>query len=488
MTDSNRLRLTHVREATLGTTPNTPRMRTARLTGETLEYAPEFVDSEELRDDRMNEDPIKVGERNAGPVNFEFSFPPDGSPESDWLESAFFNEWALAPVRDNDGTSDSVITDVTASSDTYTVAAGAAFVEGHLVRATGFTNAGNNGIFRAQSGSDDEAVVAPSSPGLTDEAAPPAAARLKVVGFQGASGDLNATADGISSSSLDFTTLGLSVGQWVKIGGTATGDKFVTTALNGWARIAAIAANLLTLDNKPSSWTTETGTGLTVKVWFGDQLKNGVTMLPQTLERRFMGQQTPTSVIQRGMVVDQYQVQMQRKQRIVGSATFLGMSGEVTNTSLDASPDARSTGRVMAGSVNVARVSEDGAALAGPNYSQSFNLTIRNNLRDKGDLTQIPLVDIGAGDQVVEAELSTYFGSKALMDKLLAGGTGSLASILQKDSQALVWQLPRITRMGGAASATAKNQDVMLPLRVKASKDTTTGAQIILDRLEYYEA
>lgn len=486
MTDSNRLRLTHVREVTLGTTPGTPRMRTARLTGETLEYTPEFVDSEELRDDRMNEDPIKVGERNAGPVNFEFAFPPDNSPESDWLESAFFAEWALAAVRDNDGTSDSVITDVADTTDVVTCATGTAFVAGQIARFTGFTAAANNGVFKCTTGS--ATVPAFLGANFVAEAAPPAAARIKVVGFQGASGDLNATADGISSSALDFTTLGLSVGQWIKIGGTATADKFVTTALNGWARIAAIAQNLLTLDNKPTGWTTETGTSLTVKVWFGDQLKNGTTMLGQTLERRFMGQDTPTSVIQRGMVVDQLQLQMQRKQRITGSSTFLGMSGEVNNTSLDASPDARSTGRVMAGSVNVARVSDDGAAVAGPNYSQSFSLTIRNNLRDKGDLTQIPLIGIGAGDQVVEGELSTYFGSKALMDKLLAGGTGSLASILQKDSQAIVLQLPRITRMGGAASATAKNQDVMLPLRVKASKDTTTGAQVILDRLEYYEA
>lgn len=486
MTDSNRLRLTHVREATLGTTPNTPRMRTARLTGETLEYAPEFVDSEELRDDRMNEDPIKVGERNAGPVNFEFSFPPDNSPESDWLESALFAEWVLAPVRDNDGTPDSVITDVADTTDVVTCTTGTAFVAGHLARFTGFTAAANNGVFKCTTGS--ATVPAFLGANFVAEAAPPAAARIKVVGFQGASGDLNATADGISSSSLDFTTLGLAVGQWIKIGGTATGSKFVTAALNGWARISAIAANLLSLDNKPSGWTTETGTGLTVKVWFGDRIANGTTMLGQTLERRFMGQQTPTSIIQRGMVVDQYQLQMQRKQRITGSATFLGMSGEVTNTSLDASPDARSTSRVMAGSVNVARVSDDGAAVAGPNYSQSFNLTIRNNLRDKGELTQIPLIDIGAGDQVVEGELTTYFGSKTLMEKLLAGGTGQVASIIQKDGQAVVLDLPRITRMGGAASATAKNQDVTLPLRFKASKDPVTGAQIALNRLEYYEA
>ena len=40
----------------------------------------------------------------------------------------------------------------------------------------------------------------------------------------------------------------------------------------------------------------------------------------------------------------------------------------------------------------------------------------------------------------------------------------------------------------GSPNAGAKNQDVMLPLGFKASKDeATTGAMIVMDRLEYLE-
>jgi hypothetical protein len=49
-----------------------------------------------------------------------------------------------------------------------------------------------------------------------------------------------------------------------------------------------IAAAKLTLDNLPTGWTTDAGTSQTVKVWFGDQLKNGTTQFGQTIERGFL--------------------------------------------------------------------------------------------------------------------------------------------------------------------------------------------------------
>jgi hypothetical protein len=66
MTVANRLRVSMVRETTPGTTPTTPRMRKKRLTGEALTFAPEFLDSDELRDDRMMGDPMLIMQAAAG--------------------------------------------------------------------------------------------------------------------------------------------------------------------------------------------------------------------------------------------------------------------------------------------------------------------------------------------------------------------------------------------------------------------------------------
>ncbi|MBN9242431.1 MAG: hypothetical protein J0I98_06525 [Mesorhizobium sp.] len=487
MTDSNRLRMTLVKESTLGATPDTPRMRTMRVTGEGLQYTPNFVNSNEIRSDRMLSDPIKVNEQNSGPINFELSYPVSDSPLSSLLESTMFNSWANTPAFDNDGTADSVVTDAGTTTDTYVVAAnGDDAKAGHLVRATGFTNAANNQVFKVVSATGT--TIVGSSLSLTAETAPPATARLKVVGFQGASADISAAADGLTSSSLDFTTLGLAVGQWIKIGGSAAGDKFATAACNGWARITAIATNALTLDNLPSGWTTDAGTGKTVKVWFGDQLKNGVSRISHTIERGFMGQAVPTYIIQRGMVVGQATLNFTTEQVISGTFTMNGLTGEQTTSALDASPDAETSNPIMSANVNVGRIAESGVAVTSPNFVRSAQLSFNNNLRMITAVGNVGAVDIGVGEFAVDVTLETYFGSNALLAKLLAGTVGNINLRTAKNSQAVILALPRLTFTGGAPSAGSKNTDVMLNLTGSVSKDTLTAASAIINRLEYFEA
>lgn len=487
MTDSNRLSLTVVKETTLGTTPTTPRMRKMRVTGESLSYQPQSVTSDELRSDRMTADPILVGIQNQGGINFELSYPPPNSPLSIFLESLFFSTWKQTPERDNDGTADSVITDLAATGGVITCITGAAFVVGHLIRNSGFTNSGNNGLFRITTGSATVPAVGNSL--LTNETAPPAAARVKVVGFQGASGDITATASGLGSTSLDFTTLGLAIGQWIKVTGEGGAFQFANDACTGWMRITGIAATALTCDNLPSGWTTDAGGSKTIRVYFGDQLKNGVTKSGATIERGFLGQTVPTYIAQTGMVAGQLDLTIASKQKITGSLSFMGMSGSQSTTSLDASPDAApdvATYRVMAGSANVGRIAEAGAALSGPNWVRSLRLSVQNNLRMIEAVDSIAAVDIGAGSQDVTAQVEAYFGSNTLLAKVLAMTATNVNARVELDSRAIVLGLPRLTPMSGSPNAGGRNQDVMISLAMQASYDSVTGAHMILDRLEYY--
>lgn len=477
-----------MRETTPGTTPASPRMRTMRITGESLSFEPNYIDSAEINSDRMLGDPAKNMQSSSGGINFELSYPDDNSPLSEVIRSAMFNPWVNTPTFFNDGTADSVVTDAGTTSNTYAVVSGGgSVVAGHLVRATGFTNSANNQIFKAASSTGTTIVGTALS--LTAETAPPATARLKVVGFQGASADITATSTGLGSTALDFTTLGLSVGQWVKVGGTAAGDKFATAACNDWARVTGIASAALTLDNLPATWATDSGTGKTIKVWFGDQIKNGITPSSVTIERGFLGQTVPTYITNTGMEVGNLTTTITSKANIVGSATFMGMGGGESTVAGGTSYDAITTGNVMAANANVGRLGVNGSQLVGPNWSQSISFVIENNLRTVESVDSASPVAIREGECKVTGDMNTYFGSDTELAAFYAGTTRPINARVAKNGQAIIYQVPRATyRAGGNPSATAKNTDIMAKYQYQASRDSATNAHIVLDRIEYFES
>lgn len=476
-----------VRETTPGTTPTTPRIRTMRITGESLQFNPTYVDSDEIRSDRMNNDPILVFQDSSGSLNFELSYPDDSTPLAEIFRSAFMNPWVETPTRDNDGVADSVITAVATAGTVVTVTTGAAFVAGQLVQFSGFGVAANNGIFKVTTGS--ATVPAFVGSGITDEAVPPAAAKMKVVGFVGAAADITATATGLGSTALNFTTLGLVVGQWIKIGGTAAGDKFATAALNDWMRITAITATALTLDNRPTGWTTDAGAGKTIKVWFGDQIRNGTLETAFTVERGFLGQTTPVYIVTKGMHVNSLSLNFLSKQKITGVAALMGMGGSESTATLDAAYDAATTNVVMAANSNVGRLAENGATLTSPNWARSFDFTINNNLRQLEDVSSISPPAVREGEATVTGKIESYFGDDTLLAKFYAGTATAINARVSKNSQAMIFQVPRATlRGGGNPSATAKNTDVMTAFDYQASIDPLTSSHILADRLTYFEA
>ena len=478
-----------VREVTPGTTPGSPRMRTMRITGESLSFSPEYVDSDEIRADRMLGDPIKNMQASSGGINFEVSYPLDDTPLAECIRSAMFNPWINRPLFFNDGVADSVITDAGTVANTYSVTSGgASVVVGMLVRASGFTQTANNQIFRAASSTGTTIVGTGLS--LVAEAIPAATARLKVVGFQGASGDITATASGLGSTALNFTTLGLGIGDWLKVGGTAAGDQFAVPALNDWVRVSgAVTATAIPLDNLPVGWAVNAGAGKTIKIWYGDQIQNGTTPSSMTIERGFLGQTIPTYIVNTGMQVGTATFNIVSKAKLTGSFAFTGMGGGESAVALSATPDAATTSLVMAANANVGRLGVNGSQLVGPNWAKEVSFVIDNNLRTIESVDQASPVAVREGECKVTGKMSTYFGSDTELAAFYAGTTRPINTRIAKAGQAIIFQVPRATyRGGGNPNATAKNTDVMLDFDFQASFDSATSAHIIIDRVEYFES
>jgi hypothetical protein len=460
-------------------------MRTGRVTSDTLKFSPQFISSNELRADRMVADPVQVFQQNSGGINFELSYPTDATFLSDLIRSAFFNNWVNTPFRDNDGTADSQITDCGTVANTVTVASGTAFVVGHLVRQSGFTAAANNGLFPVTTGGTTSYVSTGAS--YTADSAPAATARCKVVGFQGTSGDITATASGLGSTTLNFTTLGLAVGQWIKIGGTGANFRFATAAVNDWVRITAIAANALTCDNLPSGWATDSGTSKTIRVFFGDRIINGITFRSLSIEKAYLDQGSPTYILHSGMVVNTFNLAMQSRQMITGSVDFVGTSATQGTSANGASYDAATTESVMSANINVTRIAENGSTVASPNFVRTFNFQMQNNARLQDAVGNAQAIGVGAGELALTGTLETYFGSNAFYQKLLAGTATNLSARSTSGSRGLITTLPRVIFTDGAPVVTGKNTDVYLSMPFQASIDSLTSSQISADRFEYFE-
>ncbi len=162
----------------------------------------------------------------------------------------------MSAVKHSGGTGQALFRPTAVTATGYTITGGlGALAANILLYGRGFPTAANNGL-KLQVGSIAAELKAS---GLTAESlAATSNATVEVAGVQGALGDLGMDASGnITSTALNFTLLGLQVGQWIWVGGGTLAAPgllgFVNTAYRGFARIRIIAAGKLTLERR--TWT-----------------------------------------------------------------------------------------------------------------------------------------------------------------------------------------------------------------------------------------
>lgn len=482
MSDANRTQLGVIEESTFGTTPATPVFETLRVTGEpNLAFQPITTASNEIRSDRQVTDLPLVDKEAGGNVEMELSF----GAQDTLLEGAMFDDWTNMATRKNETTTQ--ITSVTAATDIYAVLTGTAFVPGMMIQALGFTESANNGVFEAEATTSATQVVRGD---VTVDETPGTTAILRQVGFVGATADIVADASGLTSTIFDFTTLNLVVGQWVKIGGTAAGDQFATTANNGWARIETIAANDLDFDVLPTGWSPDVGTGKTIKVWFGDYIRNSTTKKSYSIERQYLDQTSPLYEVFTGMTVDTFNMAAEAASIVTSTFGFLGKDSAMSTTRTSGATDkAAPTNDVLNSSSNIASIREGGSVISGSNFVLNLSVNVANNLRRNNAVGSIGAVEMGVGESTVTGELTTYFDDSTLVDKVIDNTETSLDfRFIDSDDQAMIVDMPRVKYSSGAPDVTGKNTDVTANLQYQALRDTTLGYQIQLQRFFYTES
>jgi len=504
MSDTNRVSLGWVEEdiasscANYGVYPTAPDVQNLRITGTPgLGGNPVTVVSNEIRSDRQITDLVYVGQEAAGDVGIELSYLAVG----DLWQGVQCSTWVDQHKRENSAGA-TEINDVDNASATYDVDDTAdTFVVGSLFVAEGFTNSGNNVIDQCAAGTNATSIIAENAT-LTDEAAPPTTAKIHCCGFEFSATDLAAagTAKTVTSAAdiSNFATeLGLTVGQWVKFGGADAGEQWaITAANNGWCRISAIAAAVITFDIVPSGWGDDAGTGKTIRMFYGDYMVNGVTERSYSLERQFTDQATPSYEYLTGMGINSFAINLAPQSIVDTTMNFMGKyssftTARVTNTTDYDSP----TDDVLNTSSEIAWFGTGGSEVACPDFIMDATIEFNNSLRRKLAVGQLGAIGLGWGEFSVTGTLNTYFESLTEVNKLLNNTETSFTTIFKDASDHIMLvDLPSIKYTSGIPDVPGKNDEVMIPLAYQAYRNSdltdtayTGGYTAMVQRFWGYE-
>lgn len=386
----------------------------------------------------------------------------------------------------------------TVNPDEYEVAATAGFVAGSLIKGIGFTNSANNALNVVTAVVLNTSVEVVTGQ-LVAEPAPPLAATINVVGYQGLATDINVNVAGtfpaLTSTALNFTTLGLVVGQWVFVGGDSVGNRFVNAANNGFKRIRSIAAGTLTFDKSFLPMVVETGTGLTIRLFFGDVLRNetGALIKRRTYNlERTLGVPDDAFPLQiqsevlKGAVANEFTLNVPSAELMNVDFAFVatdneqrtGATGPKQTGVLDFPAAKEYNTSSDIGRIRLSTVSQtDEAPAALFAFVTEATITINNNVTPNKAVGVLGSFDVTAGTFTVSGSLTAYFSSVAATQAVRNNADVTLDLSVVKDNTGIVFDMPLIS-LGDGRLNVEIDQPITLPLTTDAASGQDVDASL----------
>ncbi len=390
--------------------------------------------------------------------------------------------------------------------DEYEVASNAGFYVGTLIKGVGFTNAANNAMNKVTVVTSGTVEVATGS--LVAEASPPATAKIVAVGFEGDSGDFTIDASGVlpqlKSTTKDFTEFGVIPGEWMYLGGDAAGNQFATAANNCWARVYSVAQHAITFDKTSATMVTDTGTGKTIRVFFGRVLKNEADSSLQVrrtyqLERQLGApDDSNLSQIQSeylvGAVPNEMNFMFGTADKATIEMSFMGIDHE-QRTGVTGLKSGTRPSIVAEDAYNT---STDFAILkmhlldrsAGANPSQLFafltdlELSVNNNVSPNKAVSYLGAFDMTAGIFEVTGKCTAYFSNVTAVQAVRNNSDVSMHAIIVKDNAGMSLDIPLIALGGGRLNIEIDNP-ITLDLEMPAAADEVFNHTLLVSFYDY---
>lgn len=388
------------------------------------------------------------------------------------------------------------------ATDEYTIPAiSSALAQNTLVYARGFTNSANNGLKLVDTGATTTTI--PVTTDLEDEAAIPATQNVSVdvCGYRTAAGDLDVTVSAgvvtLTTTTLDFTTLPLMVGQAIWVGGDAAINQFSTANNTGFARIVSIAANAMVIDKTGQTWATEANAAQEVDIYFGRFVRNVSVDDSDYLERSFHFEGAYQDL--GGVGTDEYEYAKGNYCNTVGfelpltdkaaiTLAFVGTDTEPPSTTRETNADSPLV-PVQTGAFNTSadiarlRITEvDETGLTTDFKSLTFN--INNNVSPEKVLGQLGAKYMNSGNLEIDIEAQLLFTDSDVVSAVRNNTTVTMDFSIQNDDGAVLVDIPSMT-LGGGDREYPVNESILLNTTAQAFGDATLGTSLGVSLFPY---
>lgn len=382
-----------------------------------------------------------------------------------------------------------------ATDDFEPLAGGDGFIAGDLLFAKGFDDAPNNGL-HVVSGTPTATEIIVTT---TLTVATTQAGIISKVGHQAGAGDIDVDASGtlptLTSTSFDFTTLGLSGGEYIFLGSDETDTSFLTAANNGPKRVRGVpTANVLTIDKSDLTMVTEASTAETIRIYICRALKNEADPVLQvtrtyTIERTLGAPDdaSPAQVQADGLIgayPNELTLNLPPEDKVTLDLGFVALDG-LSVDGPTALPSAAGTlvPIVEASAFNTSsdfsriRLATAGSTDEAPTplfaFVEEITLTINNNVTANPALSVLGAAVITIGTFEVGGSLTAYYQNQTAADAVRNNDNLTLDFALVKENAGIFFDIPLIT-LGDGRPTVELDTPVKLPLGSEAA----TGALI----------
>ncbi|MEM9014084.1 MAG: phage tail tube protein [Pseudomonadota bacterium] len=475
---TNDHRLIHAAEASPGKLPPLPQWLEGCITSHSLRPTNVEAESEKITGDPLIAYLRTAGTSVSGDVTAEVAFR-----EIDWLlKLAFQSNWVESP-----GAGYGEVTGVVAADDEFGTSSGTTFGAGNLYRTSGLAGV-NSGVFLAIAGSGQDVLKVGAGGTLTDEVSPSVAARIDKAGFQAPAGDIQAVADGLISTTTDFTAHPeLAVGIPFKIGGRflEPATRFDTATLNRGVTPTKIEPNKLTCTDLGAAWAPDLGAGKTIQILTGDYLDIGRTPITERAEFTFLDWATSYHIWLAGITCNSMNWQMDRQSMMRPVFSMQGLT-DGTAAAEAAVPLVENGGLSMTTGENLGEIMEAGLVDEAESFVKSLGLQLENNVQAEGPLNKKHNTRYDRGNAILRMPMTARFATPTRYDRFRSGAQTSFLIPMSDSEAGYMLKIHAAKYVEGDVSPSAgRNNPTEFRGVTQGVKDPITGKMMTLVRMPY---